>query len=211
MARMILTDAQWALIEPHCLGKASDPGRTGGDGRLFVEAVLWIARTGSPWRDLPEVFGNWNTVFKRFRHWVKADVFKQIFDALSGDPDLELAMIDGTIVKVHRHGQGAKGDSKPGHRQVPRRLDDQDPRADRRARQPGALRAAPRATLRHGGRRATHRGRRLRRPDRRQGFRRRLDRRRTGRAWRAAGDLPAPAADKAPITRRQHCMRGTVL
>ena len=59
MTRMILTDAQWSRIEPHCLGKASDPGRTGGDARLFLEAVLWIARTGSPWRDLPEVFGNW--------------------------------------------------------------------------------------------------------------------------------------------------------
>ena len=62
-------------------------------------------------------------VFKRFRHWVKADVFKRIFDALSGDPDLEFAMVDGTIVKVHRHGQGAKGGSSgPGHRQVPRGL-----------------------------------------------------------------------------------------
>ncbi len=112
MTRMVLTDAQWSRIQPHCLGKPSDPGRTGGDARLFVEAVLWIARTGSPWRDLPEDFGNWNTVFKRFRHWVKADVFKRIFDALSGDPDLEFAMIDGTIVKVHRHGQGAKGGLK---------------------------------------------------------------------------------------------------
>jgi transposase len=109
---MILTDAQWARIEPHCLGKASDRGRTGGDARRFVEAVLWIARTRSPWRDLPEDFGNWNTVFKRFRHWVKADVFKRIFDALSGDPDLEFAMVDGTIVKVHRYGQGAKGGLK---------------------------------------------------------------------------------------------------
>jgi transposase len=75
MARMILTDEQWALMEPDCLGKKSDPGRTGGGGRLFLEAVLWIARTGAPWRDLPEVFGNWNSVFKRFRHWVKLDVF----------------------------------------------------------------------------------------------------------------------------------------
>ena len=112
MTRVILTDAQWSRIEPHCLGKASDPGRTGGDGRLFLEAVLWIARTGSPWRDLPEGFGNWNAVFKRFRYWVKADVFQRIFDALSGDPDLEFAMVDGTIVKVHRHGQGAKGGLK---------------------------------------------------------------------------------------------------
>ncbi len=72
---MILTDAQWARMEPHCLGRKSDPGRTGSDGRLFLEAaVLWIARTGAPWRDLPEDFGNWNTTFKRFRHWVKIDV-----------------------------------------------------------------------------------------------------------------------------------------
>ena len=104
MDRFILTDAQWETIEPHCLGKKTDPGRTGGDGRLFLEAVLWIARTGSPWRDLPAKFGPWNTVFKRFRHWVKADVFKRIFDAVSDDPDMEYAMVDATIVKVHRPG-----------------------------------------------------------------------------------------------------------
>ena len=71
--------------------KKSDPGRTGGDGRLFLEAVLWIARTGSPWRDLPPGFGSWNTVFKRFRHWVKADVFKRIFDVVSDEADMEFA------------------------------------------------------------------------------------------------------------------------
>ncbi len=110
--RFVITDRQWRLIEPHCLGKKTDPGRTGGDGRLFLEAVLWIARTGSPWRDLPPALGKWNTVFKRFRDWVKADVFQRIFDALSDEPDMEFAMIDGTIVKVHRHGQGAKGGLK---------------------------------------------------------------------------------------------------
>ena len=109
MDRMSLTDAQWAKMQPLCRGKVTDPGRTGGDGRLFLEAVLWIARTGSPWRDLPAEFGNWNTVFKRFRDWVKADVFKRIFDAVSDDPDMEYAMVDATIVRVHRHGQGAKG------------------------------------------------------------------------------------------------------
>ena len=112
MERFVLTDAQWAKMEPHCLGKPGDPGRTGGDNRLFLEAVLWIARTGSPWRDLPPVFGKWNTVFKRFRDWVKADVFRRLFDAASEAPDMEYAVIDGTIVKVHRHGQGAKGGLK---------------------------------------------------------------------------------------------------
>ncbi|WP_301272519.1 transposase [Acetobacter cerevisiae] len=52
MDRFVLTDAQWALIEPHCLGKPADPGRSGRNNRLFMEAVLWIVRTGSPWRDL---------------------------------------------------------------------------------------------------------------------------------------------------------------
>src|SRR5713226_9404164 len=109
MDRYVLSDAQWAKMQPHCLGKKSDPGRSGEDNRRFVEAVLWIARTGSPWRDLPPLFGPWNTVFKRYRDWVKADVFKRLFDAASEEPDMEYAMVDATIVKVHRHGQGAKG------------------------------------------------------------------------------------------------------
>jgi transposase len=112
MHRFVLTDAQWAKMEPLCLGKPTDPGRSGSDNRMFLEAVLWIARTGSPWRDLPPTFGNWNTVFKRYRDWVKAGVFKRIFDAASDDPDMEFAMVDATIVKVHRHAQGAKGGPK---------------------------------------------------------------------------------------------------
>jgi transposase len=63
MERFVLTDAQWAKTEPLCLGKPSDPGRSGRDNRLFVEAVLWIARTGSPWRDLSR--GHWNNVYAR--------------------------------------------------------------------------------------------------------------------------------------------------
>ena len=108
----MLTDAQWAKMEPHCLGKPTDPGRSGRDNRLFVEAVLWIVRTGAPWRDLPAAFGKWNTVFKRYRDWVKADVFRRLFEACSDEPDLESAIVDATIVKVHRHGQGAKGGLK---------------------------------------------------------------------------------------------------
>ncbi len=112
MVRTVLTDAQWARMAPHCLGKKSDPGRSGGDNRLFLEAVLWKARTNSPWRDLPEELGNWNTVFKRFDDWSKAGVFEKIFEVVSDDPDMEYAMIDATIVPVHRHGHGAKGGLK---------------------------------------------------------------------------------------------------
>lgn len=108
-SRFVLTDRQWAVIAPLCPGRAGMPGRTGADNRLFLEAVLWIVRTDAPWRDLPRAFGNWNSTFRRFRRWVKADVFKRLFDALSDEPDMEYAMIDATIVKVHRHGMGARG------------------------------------------------------------------------------------------------------
>jgi len=110
--RRVLSDKQWSAIAPLGLGKVGDPGQTGGDSRLFLEGVLWIARTGSPWRDLPAEFGAWNSVFKRFRRWVKAGVFERIFNTLSDDPDFEFLMVDGTIVRVHRHGQGAKGGLK---------------------------------------------------------------------------------------------------
>lgn len=108
MTRRVLSDAQWAIIEPFCLGQKSDPGQTGRDARLFIEAVLWIVRTGAQWRELHGEFGKWNSVFKRFRRWVRADIFYRRFKALAAHPDLEYAMIDGTIVKVHRSGQGAK-------------------------------------------------------------------------------------------------------
>lgn len=76
--------------------------------RLFIEAVPWSVRTGSPWRDLPAFFGTWSTAYGRFRDWREADIFKPIFDALSDKPEMEYAMIDATIVTIHRHGQGAK-------------------------------------------------------------------------------------------------------
>jgi transposase len=109
---MVLKHAQLKAIAPHCLGKVSDPGQTGGEARVFLEAVLCIARPGSPWRDLPADFGHSNSVFKRFRRWVKRGAFAGIFSALSEDSDFEYVLVDGTIVRVHRHGQGAKGEPK---------------------------------------------------------------------------------------------------
>ena len=109
MDRRVLRDDQWERIAPLVPGKVGDAGRSGADNRLFVEAVLWIVRVGAPWRDLPEEFGNWNSVFQRFRRWVKAGVFDRIFEALSDDADFEYVIVDGTIVRVHQHGTGAKG------------------------------------------------------------------------------------------------------
>lgn len=109
MTRRKLSDALWTIIEPYCLGKPTDPGQTGRDPRLFVEAVLWIVRTGAQWRELPIEFGKWNSVFKWFRRWVHADTFYSLFKSLTSDADFEYAVIDGAIIKVHRSGQGAKG------------------------------------------------------------------------------------------------------
>ncbi|CAH2605853.1 conserved protein of unknown function (plasmid) [Rhodovastum atsumiense] len=110
--RFVISDAVWERIEPVTLGRAADPGVTGRDTRLFLEAVLWRVRTGMPWRDLPSEFGNWNSVFQRFRRWAKAGVFERIFEALSGEPDFEYALIDGTIVTAYQKASGAKGGLK---------------------------------------------------------------------------------------------------
>jgi transposase len=108
-ARFVVSDTVWEKIEALLPGKKSDRGVTAKDNRLFLEAVLWRVRAGLPWRDLPGAFGKWNSVFKRFRRWVRARVFDQIFKTLSGEPDFEYAMIDGTIVSVHQKASGAKG------------------------------------------------------------------------------------------------------
>jgi transposase len=156
--RVVLNDAQWQRIAPLLPGKEGDPGRSGEDNRRFVEAVLWIVRAGTPWRDLPDAFGKWGSVWKRFRRWTLKGVFEQIFAALSEDPDFEYALIDGTIVKVHRHGVGAKGDSKSGHRPVAWRADHQARRSRRCAGQSGALCLAARPASRQHRRRAAHHG-----------------------------------------------------
>jgi transposase len=110
--RFVVDDATWAKIEALLPGKASDRGVTARDNRLFLEAVLWRVRTGLPWRDLPSEFGNWNSVFQRFRRWAVAGVFDRVFERLSGEPDFEYALIDGTIVSAHQKASGAKGGLK---------------------------------------------------------------------------------------------------
>ena len=112
MIRRELTDAQWRRIERLVPGKKGDKGRPGEDNRLFVDAVLWLARAGAPWRDLPKEFGHWNSVFQRFRRWAKKGVWERIFNALVENPDFEYLIIDSTIVRAHQHAAGAKGGAK---------------------------------------------------------------------------------------------------
>jgi transposase len=109
MRRHEVSDEQWATIERHLPGKKSDPGRTAQDNRLFINAVFWIARTGSPWRDLPERFGPWGTVYKRFSRWCKRGVWGQVLEALGGNDELSNLLLDSTVVRAHQHAAGAKG------------------------------------------------------------------------------------------------------
>jgi putative transposase len=115
MDRKLLRDDQWERIRDILPGKPCDPGATAKDNRLFVEAILWIARTGAPWRDLPLEFGNWHTTYTRFSRWVRKGVWQRVVEAVIDDPDLEALLIDSTVVRVHQHGTGAlkKTENKP--------------------------------------------------------------------------------------------------
>lgn len=111
MDRKVLRDEQWERIKDLLPGKATDRGVTAKDNRLFLEAVLWIGRTGAPWRDLPKELGDWHTTFTRFARWAKHGVWERLFRAVSGDRDLEEVMIDSTAIRAHPHAAGAKKNS----------------------------------------------------------------------------------------------------
>ena len=119
MNRLRLREDQWEIIKEQLPGKVGDPGKTAADNRLFFEAVLWIDRTGAPWRDLPITFGKWNSVYQRFNRWSKNGVWNQLKNFVSYDPDLEEFIIDGSIIRVHQHAAGAqkKKGSKPSENQ----------------------------------------------------------------------------------------------
>ncbi len=112
MRRYEITDQQWQRIVHLLPGKKSDVGRTAADNRLFINAVLWIARSGAPWRDLPDRFGRWNSVYRRFRRWALADIWQKVFEELQ-EPDLDWLLIDSTIVRAHQHAAGQKKVTRP--------------------------------------------------------------------------------------------------
>jgi transposase len=108
MVRLQLQDRQWRKIEL-ILAAQAGAGRPGLNNRRFVEAVLWWRRTGVPWRDLPEEFGPWKTVFNRFDRWSKKGKWTQLFQSLQVDRDDEWHSIDSTINRAHQHASGGKG------------------------------------------------------------------------------------------------------
>jgi len=102
MRRHEVGDADWERIEPLLPRRGPEGGR-----RRFVNAVLWVARTGAAWRDLPERLGNWNSVWRRFSRWADAGVWGRVLDAVR-DPDLEVLVLDSTAVRAHPAAAGAK-------------------------------------------------------------------------------------------------------
>lgn len=109
MKRYGLRDDQFARIENLLPGRPGTVGRNSDLGnRLFVEAVIWKFRSGAPWRDLPERFGDWQNIHTRFSRWAKSGVWDRLFKTLADDPDNEYAMIDATIVRAHQHSAGAR-------------------------------------------------------------------------------------------------------
>src|SRR6201998_3319660 len=144
MRRYGLRDDQWDRIKDQLPGRDGWVGVTAADNRLFVEAVLYRYRAGIPWRDLPERFGEWKQVHTRFSRWAKSGVWERIFQLLAGDADNEYAMIDSTIVRAHQHSAGAqKKRRRSSNRPQQGRIEHQNPRSGRRARQSAALPADP--------------------------------------------------------------------
>lgn len=111
MQRHALTDEQWARLQPLLPTRPEGRKSTRGD-RLFVDAVIFRAKTGIAWRDLPERFGNWKSVYNRFRNWAEKDCWAQIFRELRIDVDDTASIADGSVVRAHQDASGGKGGSK---------------------------------------------------------------------------------------------------
>ena len=101
LPRHAIPDDDWARVAPLLPTRGPD-----GDKRRFVDAVLYVARTGIPWRDLPARFGNWNSTWRRFDRWPRKGVRARVFEALQ-DPDLEWLILDSTVIRAHPRAAGA--------------------------------------------------------------------------------------------------------
>ena len=116
--RLLLTDEAWAEIAPILATLKSRAGSPPAlSDRLFIEAVLYLARTGIPWRDLPAEFGHWDAVYNRFRRWERRGIWRRLWERLQVEdcPLTRHIFIDATIVRAHQHAAGAlkKTEAKP--------------------------------------------------------------------------------------------------
>jgi len=121
VSRGDLTDAEWHILNP-LLPDRGERGPAIADKRRTMNGILWVLRTGAPWRDLPDRYGKWNSAFVRFSRWSKLGVWDAVFEILAslGPPADEEHAIDSTIVRAHQHAAGAKGGIKIGKRSAAR-------------------------------------------------------------------------------------------
>jgi transposase len=108
MQRVKLTDAQWVTIETLLVAHPRVYVGQPSECRRFLDAVLWVLRSGAQWRLLPPVLGRWNSVFKRFARWGEQGVWADLQQHVAGDPDLQEVFLDSTIVRAHACAAGAK-------------------------------------------------------------------------------------------------------
>ena len=156
-----LRDDQWERLKAFVPGGRKGKRGPRTDNRRFLNALLWMARSGGRWRDLPERLGDYETVKRRYYRWIEMGVLDEILAALSREADLEWLMIDSTIVRAHQYAAGArreKGGGCPGPWSLPRRPEHQNPRRRRRAWQSGAPDRLARPTQRHRFRARADRG-----------------------------------------------------
>ena len=111
LARNLISDDEWAFFEGFIRAVRHPNRRKPTNHRLVLDGIFWIARTGTPWWDLPEEFGKWSSVYRQFRRWTLAGLWEGILEALneSGVVPAALQMIDSTVVRAHHQAAGAKG------------------------------------------------------------------------------------------------------
>jgi transposase len=133
-----LSDTEWARLGP--LLPPRKAGKPRRDDRRIIDGILWKLATGAPWRDLPERYGPWQTVYTRFRRWTRGGVWDGIFAAVqrqadaAGQVDWTVHFVDGTVIRAHQHAAGAKGGTRrpkrsAGARAASRRRSISGPRA----------------------------------------------------------------------------------
>ena len=103
-----LSDQEWERLEPHLPPEKPETGRPNVDHRRIINGILWRERTGAPWRDLPERYGPYTTVYNRFNRWAKAGIWLRIFEALAARSPQSLQLIDSSIIRAHQHAAGGK-------------------------------------------------------------------------------------------------------
>ena len=127
MTRLILSEQMWVKLSPLLPAETGRRSRPAKSNRMMIEGILWRLRCGAPWRDMPEAFGPWSSVYNRFKRWSQAGIWQRVFSLIQGDVDNEWNFIDSTIVKAHQHASGEKKRHRPRNWRQSRRPNYQDP------------------------------------------------------------------------------------